>query len=85
MLADQQRCTWDKIVKDQTESALYVDLHGETFNEAAGKTRESFGECVTFHLLTEFTFSAGDKLSEYITGCLKKPNRDLKSIRSSQE
>ena len=62
LLSKQIRQAWDKIVKDQTESASYTDLYGKEKANAARMTNASFKKCIKFHLLSQFTFDAGEQL-----------------------
>ena len=53
-------------MKDQMESAPYIDLDGKQKAVAAGMTHASFRECIKFHLLSQFCFDAGEQLKSYI-------------------
>jgi len=75
LLTDEARQLWGNIVKAQADTISWDDLHGEVHEEKAGKTRNSFLECVTFHLQSVFRPDAAEAVKFYITNTLKKPNR----------
>jgi hypothetical protein len=66
---------WNKIVSKQTESNPYVNLQGDTLEGPRGMLRQSFHNCVVFHLLTAFPINAAEQEKYYITNVLKKPQR----------
>jgi hypothetical protein len=71
----ESKYAWNKIVSEQTESDLYVNLQGDTLEGPRGMSRESFNKCVMFHLLTTFPINAAEQEKYYITNVLKKPQR----------
>jgi hypothetical protein len=57
------------------ESNPYVNLQGDTLEGPRGMLRQSFHNCVMFHLLTAFPINAAEQEKYYITNVLKKPQR----------
>jgi hypothetical protein len=53
--------TWNKIVREQTEADPFKDLQGMSRKGPMGLLRESFNECVMFHLFTVFPNNAADQ------------------------
>ncbi len=66
---------WNKIVWEQTEADSFKDLHGVSRKSPRGLTRESFNNCVMFHLLTVFPNNAAEQGKHYLSNVLKKPQR----------
>jgi hypothetical protein len=64
-----------KQVSKQTESNPYVNLQGDTLQGPRGMSRQSFLDCVMFHLLTVFLINAAEQEKYYIRNVLKKPQR----------
>jgi hypothetical protein len=52
---------WNKIVQEQTEADPFKDLQGMSRKGPRGLSRESFHECVMFHLLTVFPKIAAEQ------------------------
>ncbi len=71
----RDRQTWNKILAKQVNSSLWKDLRGIVHNTPRSKTRDSFKECVTFHILSVFRNDAAESQMYYISTCLKKLNR----------
>jgi hypothetical protein len=67
--------TWNKIVKEQTEDDPFKDLQGVSRKGPRGLLRESFDNCVMFHLLTVFPNNATEQEKDYLPNVLKKPQR----------
>ncbi len=67
--------SWNKIVQEQTEANPFKDLHGVSRKGPRGLTRESFNNCVMFHLLTVFPNNAAEQEKYYLSNVLKKPQR----------
>ncbi len=67
--------TWNKIVEEQSEGNLYVDLQGVSQAGPMGMSRKMFNDCVLLHLLTVFPINAAEQEKYYITNVLKKPQR----------
>ncbi len=57
------------------EIDLYVNLQGDSLESPRGMSRESFNDCVMFHLLTAFPINAAEQEKYYISNVLKKPRR----------
>jgi hypothetical protein len=75
LLSLDAKYTWNKIVREQTEADPYKDLQGVSKKGPRGLTRESFGECVMFHLLTVFPNNAAEQEKYYLSNRLKKPQQ----------
>ena len=75
LLSEDMRFPWDKIVKDQVGTASWTNLKGIEQTVVREKSRESFDDCVTFHLLTVFASDAAEQQRFYISNVLKKPAR----------
>jgi hypothetical protein len=52
-----------------------VNLQGVSLEGPRGRSRESFNDCVVFHLLTAFPINAAEQEKYYISNVLKKPQR----------
>jgi hypothetical protein len=72
LLSLESKYAWNKIVSEQTESDPYVNLQGDSLEGPRGMSRESFNNCVMFHLLTTFPINAAEQEKYYITAV---PNR----------
>jgi hypothetical protein len=75
LLSPESKYAWNKIISEQTESNPYVNLQGDTLEGPRGMSRQSFNNCVMFHLLTAFPINAAEQEKYYITNVLKKPQR----------
>ncbi len=75
LLSPESKYTWNKIVSEQTEGNLYVNLQGDTLEGPRGMSRQSFNDCVMFHLLTAFPINVAEQEKHYISNVLKKPQR----------
>jgi hypothetical protein len=75
LLSPESMYVWNKIISKQTESDPYVNLQGNSLEGPRGMNRESFNNCVKFHLLTAFPINAAEQEKYYITNVLKKPQR----------
>ncbi len=75
LLSEDARFRWDKIVTSQVGTAPWTDLQGNEHAEARGKSRQSFQDCITFHLLDMFPSEAAEQQCFYISNVLKKPQR----------
>jgi hypothetical protein len=65
----------NKIVREQTDMDQYKDLQGVSRKGPRGLLRESFDDCVMFHLLTVFPNNAAEQEKYYLSNVLKKPQR----------
>jgi hypothetical protein len=75
LLSLESKYAWHKIISEQTESDPYVNLRGDTLEGPRGMLRQSFHNCVMFHLFTMFPINAAEQEKYYITNVLKKPQR----------
>ena len=75
LLSADAKFAWNKIVKEQTEADPFKDLQGVSRKVPRGLTRESFDDCVMFHLLTVFPNNAAEQEKYYLSNVLKKPQR----------
>jgi hypothetical protein len=75
LLSPESKYAWNKIVGEQTESDLYVNLQGDSLEGPRGMSCKLFNNCVMFHLLTAFPINAAEQEKYYITNVLKKPQR----------
>jgi hypothetical protein len=66
---------WNKIVQEQMEADPYKDLKGVFKKGPRGFLRESFNDCIMFHLLTVFPNNAAEQEKYYLSNVLKKPQR----------
>ncbi len=73
LLSPESKYTWNKIVSEQTEGNLYVNLQGDTLEGPRGMLHQSFNNWVMFHLLTAFPINAAEQEKYYISKLLKKP------------
>ena len=74
-LLEEARQPWNKILAKEINSSPWKDLRGIVHNTPRSKTRDSFKECVTLHMLTVFRNNAAEAQMYYICNCLKKPSR----------
>jgi hypothetical protein len=61
LLSPESKYAWNKIVGEQMEGNLYVNLQGVSLEGARGMSCESFNNCVMFHLLTVFPINAAEQ------------------------
>jgi hypothetical protein len=61
LLSPKSKYAWNKIVVEQTEGDPYVHLQGVSLEGLRGMSRESFNDCVMFHLLTAFPINAAEQ------------------------
>jgi hypothetical protein len=73
LLSPESKYAWNKIISEQTESNPYNNLQGDTLEGPRGMLRQSFHNCVMFHLLTAFPINAAEQEKYYISNVLKKP------------
>jgi hypothetical protein len=69
LLSPESKYAWNKIISKQTESNPYINLQGDTLEGPKGMSRQSFHDCVRFHLLTAFLINAGEQEKYYIHKC----------------
>ncbi len=75
LLSSDAKYSWNKIVREQTEADPFKDLHSVLRKGPRGLTRESFNDCIMFHLLTVFPINAAGQEKYYLSSVLKKPQR----------
>jgi hypothetical protein len=75
LLSLDAKYPWNKIVREQTNTDLYKDLKGVSRKGPRGLLRESFDDCIMFHLLTVFPNNAVEQEKYYLSNVLKKPQR----------
>jgi hypothetical protein len=75
LLSPESKYAWNKIVSEQMESNPYINLQGDTLEGPRGMPRQSFHDCMMFHLLTAFTINVAEHKKYYITNVLLKPQR----------
>ncbi len=75
LLSPESKYAWNKILSKQTERDPYVNLQGDLLQGPRGMSRQSFHDCVMFHLLTAFPINAAEQEKYYIMNVLKKPQR----------
>ncbi len=75
LLTLDAKYSWNKIVQEQTEADPFKDLQGVSRKGPRGLTRESFNNCIMFHLLTVFPNNAAEQEKYYLFNVLKKPQR----------
>jgi hypothetical protein len=73
LLSPKSKYAWNKIVVKQMESNPFVNLQGVSMEGPRGMSRNSFNNCVMFHLLTAFPINAAEQEKYYISNVLKKP------------
>jgi hypothetical protein len=72
LLSLDAKYAWNKIVREQTEADPFKDLKGVSRKGPRGLSRESFNNCVMFHLLTVFPNNAAEQEKYYLSNELKK-------------
>ncbi len=73
LLSPKSKYAWNRIAVKQTESDLFVNLQDVSLEGPRGMSRDSFNNCVMFHLLTAFSINAAEQEKYYILNVLKKP------------
>jgi hypothetical protein len=61
LLSPESKYAWNKIVSVQMESNPYVNLQGDTLEGPRGMSRQSFHDCMMFHLLTTFPIDTAEQ------------------------
>ncbi len=75
LLSSDAKYVWNKVVWEQMEADPFKDLQGMSRKGPRGLLRESFDECVMFHLLTVFPNNTAEQEKYYLSIVLKKPQR----------
>ena len=73
LLGEEEHQIWEKMVNTQMEAENYLDVYGVTHHDIAGKSEDSFVECIRMHLLTHFSSNAREKEKQYIKLGPRKP------------
>jgi hypothetical protein len=73
LLSLDAKYAWNKIVWEQTKAEPFKDLQGVSKKGPRVLLRESFDECIMFHLLTVFPNNAAEQEKYYLSNVLKKP------------
>jgi hypothetical protein len=60
LLFIEARITWDNILERQIGTAPWTDLKGKRCTVVQSKTKMSFDDCITHHLLTVFTIDSAE-------------------------
>ncbi len=71
----ESKYSWNKIAGEQTESDPYINLQGDALEGPRGMSRESFNDCMKFHLLIAFPINTAEQEKYYISKVLRKPLR----------
>jgi hypothetical protein len=75
LLSLDAKYAWNKIVHEQMDMDPYKDLKGVSRKGPRGLSRESFDDCIMFHLLSVFPNNAAEQEKYYLSNVLKKPQR----------
>ncbi len=75
LLSSDAKYAWSNIFREQTEADPFKDLQGVSKKGPRVLLRESFDECIMFHLLTVFPNNAAEQEKYYLSNVLKKPQR----------
>ncbi len=73
LLSPESKYAWNKIVSEQTESKLFVNLQGASLGGPRGMSCKSFNNCFMLHLLTAFPVNAVEQEKYYVINVHKKP------------
>lgn len=71
-LGQSEQASWDKIVKQLTVDAPHTDIFGKKRDEAGGKTKQTFYDCVQMHLQSRFPFNSAELQKFYVLCGLRK-------------
>ncbi len=74
LLSLDAKYAWNKIVQEQTEADPFRDLKGMSRKGPRGLSRESFDDCIMFHLLTVFPNNAAEQESITFPTCSRSPS-----------
>jgi hypothetical protein len=73
-LSPKSKYAWNKIIIKQAESNPFVNLQGVSMEGLRGMSRESFNNCMMFHLLTAFPINAAEQESTTSRTYLRSPS-----------
>jgi hypothetical protein len=71
-LSQSEQASWEKIVTQLTVNAPHTDIFGKKREDAGGKTKKAFFDCVQMHLQSRFVFNAAELQKFYVLCGLKK-------------
>jgi hypothetical protein len=74
LLSPESKYSWNKIVSEQMENNLFVNLQGVSLEVQKGMSCKLFSNCVMFHLLTAFPINEAEQEKYYITNVLRSPS-----------
>jgi hypothetical protein len=75
-LSESVQSSWEKIITKLTIDAPHTDIFGKKREEAGGKTKQTFYDCMQMHLQSRSVFNAAE-LQKFYVLC------GLKSLRGS--
>ncbi len=67
LLSPESKYAWNRIISEETESNLFVNLQGVSQEGPGGMSCQLFNNCVMFHLLTPFPINAAEQEKYYVT------------------
>jgi hypothetical protein len=70
-LSQSEQSLWEKIVTKLTIDAPHIDIFGKKGEEAGGKTKQTFYDCVQMHLQSRFVFNATECRNSTFSAVLK--------------
>jgi hypothetical protein len=73
LLSSDAKYAWNKIVREQMEADPFKDLQGMSRKGPRGLSRESFDECIMFHLLTVFPNNTAEQKNATFPMCSRNP------------
>jgi hypothetical protein len=74
-LSQSEQSSLEKVVTKLTIDAPHTDIFGKKHEEAGGKTKQTFYDCVQMHLQSRFVFNAAELQKFYVLCGLKKSPR----------
>jgi hypothetical protein len=77
LLSPKSKYAWNKIVSKQMEGDPFTNLQGVSLEGPRGMSRESFNNCIMFHLLTAFPINAAEHKKYYISNVIKSPSASM--------
>jgi hypothetical protein len=74
-LSLNEQASWEKIVTNLTVDPPHTEIFGKKSEEAGGKTKEMFYDCVQVHLQSQFVFNAAELQKFFVLWDLRKSQR----------
>jgi hypothetical protein len=71
-LSQGEQSSWDKIVTKLTIDSPHTDIFGKKREEAGGKIKQTFYDCMQMHLQSRFVFNTTELQKFYVLCGLKK-------------